>query len=554
MAGFRARAVVSTQAMTRTLISTLSILALAGGGCGGEEMAPRAASPAQALTRSSAAREIAVDPGREDLVADLDAILADPRLRGGQAAVLVRSAETGEVLYERDADRRLMPASNEKLFTSAVALDILGADYTFATAVATQANLSGCTLLGDIYLRGTGDPTMLAGDYGQLADQVAGAGIRVVTGRLVADDTWFDAVRLGNDWSWDDEPFYYAAQVSALTVAPDTDYDAGTVIVEVRPGAGVGDPVQIGLVPVTGHVTIVNRATTAAAGSGDAIAIEREHGGNRILVTGSLAVDRSLSRDWASVAEPTAYAADVFRLALESRGVRVVGPTAYGATPADARLLAEHRSAPLAAILTPFLKLSNNGHAEVLIKSIGRRVAGEGSWSAGLAALRDHLDSYGVDAAAIASRDGSGLSRRNLVPPRQIAALLDAAEERPWFGVWYDALPIAGQSDRMVGGTLRSRMRGTPAAGNLHGKTGTLSGASSLSGYVTDADGHRLIFSIMFNDFLSGKPSDLEDRIAVRLATHSEDPEAVAVGQDEAVQPPPVQLPDEVECSWVKGC
>lgn len=543
--------------MTRTSISTLSIIALVGAGCDAgdrEGLIPHAASAAHAQIVAPSSRDLAASAAREDLAADLDEILADPRLQGGQAAVLVTSAETGEVLYERDADRRLMLASNEKLLTSTVALDLLGADHTFATTVATRARQTGPLLQGDIYLRGTGDPTMLASDYAELADQIAGAGIRFVTGRLVADDSWFDAVRLGNDWAWDDEPFFYAAQVSALTVAPDTDFDAGTVIVEVRPGAGVGDPVEIGLVPHTRHVTIVNGATTAVAGSGDEIAIEREHGGNRILVTGTLAIDDDLSRDWASVAEPTAYAADVFRLALQSRGVRVLGPTTFGATPADARLLAEHRSAPLGEILTPFLKLSNNGHAEVLLKSIGRKVSGEGSWSAGLAAMSAHLESYGVDAAAIASRDGSGLSRRNLVPPRQIAAVLAAAQDRPWFETWFQALPIAGQSDRMVGGTLRSRMRGTPAAGNLHGKTGTLTGASSLSGYVTDADGHRLVFSIIFNDYLSGKPADLEDRIGVRLATHTDDPDAAATEQATVIQPPPVQLPADVECAWVKGC
>lgn len=532
------------------IISSITLLAI---GCG--EGAPDDPAPAGDSTvqpRASIGRRSALARGPEELAADLDEILTDPRLRGGQASVIVLRAETGEVLYQHDADRRLIPASNEKLFTSVAALDILGPDHTFATTVATQGQQHGSVLRGDLYLRGTGDPTALAEDYARLADQVAATGICVVTGHLVADDTWFDGVRLGNDWTWDDEPFYYAAPVSALTVAPDTDYDAGTVIVEVRPGGAVGEPVRVDLVPATGEVVIVNRATTAAPGGGDAIGIEREHGSNRIAVTGTLPADDELSRDWASVADPTGYAADVFLRALEARGVRVAGRVVRGATPADARTLAEHRSQPLGAILTPFLKLSNNGHAEVLLKSIGREVAGQGSWSAGLSAMRSQVETYGVDPAAMANRDGSGLSRRNLVPPAAIAALLDAAQTRPWFDVWYDALPIAGQADRMVGGTLRSRMVGTLAAGNLHGKTGTLTGASSLSGYVTDADGERLIFSIVFNDHLSGKPSDLEDRIAVRLANYSQD--GAAAAEPLAIEPPAVRLPADVECSWVKDC
>lgn len=543
--------------MTRDSLRILCSVTLLATACeGGAPVDPTPATERAARPRlpSSSAITSAVTEGpSDDLAADLDEILADPRLVGGQAGVIVKRADTGEVLYQHDADRRLIPSSNEKLFTSVAALDLLGPDYTFATTVATRAEQAGPVLRGDLYLRGTGDPTMLAADYAELADQVAGAGIRFVAGHLVADDTWFDGQRLGNDWTWDDEPFYYAGQVSALTVAPDTDYDAGTVIVEVRPGAAAGEPAAIDLVPATHHVTIVNRATTAAAGSGDSITIEREHGSNRILVTGALATDTALSRDWASVSDPTGYAADVFRMALQARGVRVLGRTESGATPAEARTIGQHVSAPLSAILTPFLKLSNNGHAEVLVKSIGRAVAGEGSWSAGLAAVRSQVETYGVDPAAMANRDGSGLSRRNLVPPAAIAVLLDAAQSRPWFGVWYDALPIAGQSDRMVGGTLRSRMVGTPAAGNVHGKTGTLSGASSLSGYVTDADGDRLIFSIVLNDFLSGKPGDLEDRIAVRLSVYSQEPGADAA-QRQTVEPPAVHLPDDVECSWVKDC
>jgi D-alanyl-D-alanine carboxypeptidase/D-alanyl-D-alanine-endopeptidase (penicillin-binding protein 4) len=140
-----------------------------------------------------------------------------------------------------------------------------------------------------------------------------------------------------------------------------------------------------------------------------------------------------------------------------------------------------------------------------------------------------------------------------MVPAAEIADLLGAVQDEPWFDAWYEALPVAGVSERMVGGTLRSRMRGTAAAGNVHAKTGSLTGASALSGYVTDADGNRLIFAVVFNDYLSGKPSDLEDRIAVRLATHSTQ-DSTASARQQAVEPPAVDLPDDVECSWVKAC
>lgn len=522
-------------------------------------LAVTAGATALVVTGNVASHLLAAEPdaapaddalAADALAADLDAILTDPRLDGGQASVVVRDAATGETLYEHDGAQRLMPASNEKLLTAAVALDVLGPGYTFATTVATTGQRTGPVLRGDVYLRGTGDPTLLAEDYADLAKQIADAGVRVVSGRVLADDTWFDDVRLGNDWAWDDEPYYYAAPVSALTVSPDTDYDAGTVIVDVDPAAEPGAAALVTLTPHTDAVTVVNQATTGAAGSGNAVSVEREHGTDRIVVSGTVAAGGSGRSQWASVWEPTDYAADVFVKALTDAGVRVTGGIGRGVTPSGATVVADHESMPLSELLVPFLKLSNNGHAEVLIKAMGREVSGAGTWAAGLAVLREALPDYGVDTATVANRDGSGLSRRNLIPAAELADLLVAAQDRPWFDVWYDALPVAGVADRMVGGTLRSRMRGTPAAGNVRAKTGSLTGASSLSGYVDDADGRRLVFSIVLNDYLSGKPSDLEDRIAVRLAAHTEEAAARATTADV----PAVDLPDDVECSWVKAC
>ncbi|GAA2701196.1 D-alanyl-D-alanine carboxypeptidase/D-alanyl-D-alanine-endopeptidase [Micromonospora olivasterospora] len=179
-------------------------------------------------------------PALTRLNATIDAILADSRLAGAQAGVVVVGTATGETLYHRNGERRLVPASGTKLLTSTAALALLGPGHRFTTDVSTDGQRRAGLLTGDLYLRGGGDPTMLAADYDELAAQVAAAGVRVVTGDLVADDTRYDGTRLGPDWAWDDESYYYAAQVSALTVAPDTDYDAGTVIVHAAPAATAG--------------------------------------------------------------------------------------------------------------------------------------------------------------------------------------------------------------------------------------------------------------------------------------------------------------------------
>lgn len=497
----------------RTLAATTAALAsivLVGGATSNPGVAtPPAASQADPVA---------------SLTADLNAILANPGAAGETASVQVTTA-AGEVLYSHESERRLNPASNMKLFTSSTALDVLGLNFRFGTDVSTNGRSSHGVLRGNLYLRGRGDPTLLASDYDAMAASVARSGVRAVTGRLVADDTYFDHVRLGSSWAWDDEPYYYSQQASALTVSPDTDYDNGTVIVETRPGARAGAKPVLKVVPATGYVHLINRATTVA-GTTDTISVDREHGSNNIIVTGSIGTGHTdADQSWATVFEPTGYAADVFRRALARHGVRVAGRTGYAATPPGARKLATHDSMPLSQMYIPFLKLSNNGHAEVLVKTMGQVVSHEGSWDAGLQVIADRLASFGVDPAVIQQVDGSGLSRMDLVPADQITHLLVAAQRKPWFSIWYNALPIAGNPDRLVGGTLRNRLGGTPAAG-MHGKTGSLTGVTALSGYVTDADGQRLIFSVVQNGYVHFNAKIIEDQIAIRVAEFGHGPGA----------------------------
>ncbi len=504
------------------------------------------------VTAAQPATAQVADAAADQLHAQLDSILSDPALNGAKAGVVVVDTTTGETLYRRDGADRLMPASNRKLLTSTAAMDILGPEFRFTTEVKATAWKTGPVLAGDLFLRGTGDPTMLASDYDALATQIAASGVRLVTGSLVADDTWFDDTRLGQEWSWEDEPYYYAAQVSALNVAPDTDYDTGSIIATAGPAATAGAKPVVTLDPATDYVRIDNRATTVVSGS-DTLTITRQHGTNTIVVTGQVPVDGGQTAEWLSVSEPTGYAADVFRRALQAHGVRVLGPTTLGqATPAGARSLASHQSMPLSQMYIPFLKLSSNAHAEVLAKSIGRAVSGSGTWDAGLAAIAVFATANGVNMNTIAQADGSGLSRRNLIPPDEITDLLLSVRTKSWFPIWYNALPIAGNPDRMVGGTLRSRMRNTPAANNVHAKTGSFTGANALSGYVTDADGHQLVFSIVINNQLPAV-SPVQDRIVVALASFSRSAASARIAVPAAPTVPAVsEVPGGLECSWVK--
>ncbi|MCP2262171.1 D-alanyl-D-alanine carboxypeptidase / D-alanyl-D-alanine-endopeptidase (penicillin-binding protein 4) [Streptoalloteichus tenebrarius] len=509
----------------------------------------------------TATTAVAEPVGRAALVADLDRILTDPQLRGARSSVVVRDAASGEVLYDRGGSDRLAPASNAKMLTAAAALETLGPDHRFTTEVFAAGPRHGGFLDGDLYLRGTGDPTMLAADYDGLAARVAESGIRVVR-RLVADDTWFDRVPLGAGWAWDDEPYYYSAEISALTVSSNSDYDAGTVLVRVKPGTP-GQPPVVELDPPTGVVRVDNRATTGAAGSSPAVTAERQHGTNTVVVTGSVPAGGQPVSSLSTVSDPTAYAIDVFRRALAARGVRVLDANnGRGATPSGAARIAERTSMPLSELLVPFLKLSNNGHAETLVKAMGRAVHGVGSWDAGLRVVRDKLAGLGLDAAAYQVVDGSGLSRMDLVSAQQFAAFLVEARKRPWFPVFSASLPVAGEPDRMVGGTLRNRMRGTPAAGNVRAKTGSMTSVSSLSGYVTSAEGRPLVFSAVFNNFLGPATKNIEDALAVRLARHQGERDrrgepGVTLAPPAAPQADnPGTRVDEsaLECTWAGAC
>lgn len=486
------------------------------------------------------------DSDRTGLPEAIDTILGDTRMEGGVASVVIADAGTGELLYQHLPSTRLMPASNTKLATSAAAMEILGPEYRFTTDVLATGRRHGSVLRGDLYLRGTGDPALLADDYDALAARLAASGVRRVDGRLIADDTRFDSVRLGRSWAADDESSYYSAQISALSVAPDTDYDTGTVIVTVAPGQEAGDDPVVSVTPDTDYVDIDVRATTVAAGGANALTVEREHGTNTVVVGGTTPVGGTGAKEWVTVWEPTGHAAAVFRDALAEHGVKVSGPTRLGRqTPAGAVELASHRSMPLKDLLVPFMKLSNNMHAEILTKAMGHEVSRQGTWSAGLAAISGYLKGVGVDAGKARQVDGSGLSRMNNFSAGQLLDLLLAVRAEPWYADWYRSLPVACAPDRFVGGTLRTRMCGTPAALNARAKTGSLTGASALSGYVTGADGRELVYGIVLNNYLASSVKALEDAVVVTLARSTAEAAAPAATLRSGANA-------DVECAWRK--
>jgi D-alanyl-D-alanine carboxypeptidase/D-alanyl-D-alanine-endopeptidase (penicillin-binding protein 4) len=506
--------------------------------------------PADSLGRSSKHTSSTAD---DDLVTTLDQVLAGSALTGSTTSVQVLDQATGTEVYSRNADQRLIPGSNEKLLTSAAVLDELGPDYRFHTTVSHTGSRRGTTVTGDLILQGNGDPTLTEARFDALAEKVAAAGITRVKGRLIADDSAFDHTLLGTDWAWDDEPYSYAAPISALTAAATSVFDTGSVAVTTRPGATVGAAAVLTQTPRNAYVKFRNQAVTGVAGSANTISVDRLHNTNTVVVSGSIPLGGSAGTDLATVEDPTLLAAAAFRAALSRHHVRVTGRTVIKASTGPITPIYELASIPLGELLVPFLKLSNNGHAELLIKALGHESTGEaGTWTNGLSRAETLLADLGVTVPAVTLTDASGLSRRDLLTTRQIANLLETAKSEPWFDSWYHALPIAGASGSLVGGTLTNRFRGTPAANNLRAKTGTLTGVNALSGYVTDSTGRGLVFSMVSNN-ATANVAGILDQAGVTLAnagSASVSATTVAPKTRRALTP----AGQDGECSWVQAC
>lgn len=443
-------------------------------------------------------------------------ILSDPGLKGGFQGVAIVSLRDGRTLYAHNEDTLFLPASSQKLFTSAAALDALGPDWRYVTRVLRAGTVEpDGTLQGDLYLQGSGDPLLETADLDALAQAVKRAGIRRVRGWVFGDGSRFDRQRYGPGWEWDDMPFYYAAPVSGLNL------NKNLVRVEVKPGMRVGDPVQVVVEPETMRVLVSVRARTGEKGTSSTLTIGRETGRSVITVEGTLAIDAqpgAQTSQAVTVEEPALYAAELFHQRLKAAGVAVEGLSGEGVTPVGAAEIARHESLPLSALLARLNKPSDNLVAECLLKTLAAERTGQGSWSIGRRLATERLIGMGLPSDGFRIADGSGLSRHNYLSARSMTRLLEAMYRRPDGKAFIDSLPIAG-----VDGTLRNRMRETPAAENCRAKTGTMSSVSSLCGYVVTKRGETLAFAILMSNHPSNEQARIaQDRIAALLAEWDE--------------------------------
>jgi D-alanyl-D-alanine carboxypeptidase/D-alanyl-D-alanine-endopeptidase (penicillin-binding protein 4) len=455
--------------------------------------APPTSSPAPAAAPAA--------PAAPAIAGALDSIFNDTLFANAHWGVLVRSLETGETVYARNAGRMFVPASNMKIVTAAAALEALGPDYRYRTRIAANGPVRDGVLHGDLVVIGGGDPTISERFHGDVrtvfrawADSLRAHGVTRVTGAVIGNDDVFDDVPWGRGWAWDDFPDSYSAEVGGLLL------NEGFVTVRVEPVRGqraaavTTRPVSDEWVPVTGTVWM------PSADSAMRVTVTRGDSLSAVRVAGTLPSDTAVVEEEVSVRNNTRFFASVLRQALLEAGIGV-GEGSLDADDAEARgkpaqpvVLFTHTSPPMREILAGFMKPSQNQIGEMLLKTLGREHRGTGSAAAGVAVVDSLARTWGMPPRLLSQADGSGLSRYNLVAPAFLVALLEREARGPHFTVFYDAMPIAGRD-----GTLASRMRGTPAEGNVHAKTGTLSGVRALSGYFTTAAGERMVFSMIAN-------------------------------------------------------
>ena len=455
---------------------------------------------------------------------DIDGLLADPALARGFWGVLIKSLKSDETLYALNARKLMMPASNMKIVTLAAAAEKLGWEYTYETTVRIAGRIDNGILEGDLVVVGSGDPSLMAADgsadrlFSRWAGQLDAAGVRSIAGRIVGDDNAFDDETLGFGWSWDDLPDDYAAGVGALQLNEDA------VRITVVPGAAAGDAAGIGAAPASSGLSVDNDVTTSAAGVPPSIVVRRLPGSPRLVLRGTIPLGAAPIVESVAVDNPTLFFVSAFRSALIANGIDVRGPAVdiddIRDAPArsDTRTIISYRSPPLSVLADRLMKASQNQYAETLLKTIGLS-AGAATAANGRAAVQSILQPWGVAPNDLIQRDGSGLSRYDYVTPEALVTILAHIDrDRRLSAPFAASLPIAGRD-----GTLSNRMKGTAAENNARAKTGSMSNVRALSGFVTTADGERIVYSIIANNF--DAPAETinrtADAIVVRLATLS---------------------------------
>jgi len=475
----------------------------------------RAKDSEQKALPKAVAESRTISARAQELSQRIDRVIDQSDLAFARWGVHVSSMADGTTLYQQNADKLFTPASNMKIFTTAVALDVLGSDFRWRTSVYANAtpDASG-RISGDLILYGRGAPDFVSrarnadrDSLAKLVDDLYDRGLRHVAGHVIGDASYFRGDPLGEGWQWTDLQWYFAAEASALSI------NGNEVGVNLFSSGKADKPPEVKASEPSAYVTVQNHMVTVKSGVRPTIGVHRGLSDNNVRVWGEFAPDSKGLGARLSVHNPALWAATMFKDALRARGITIGGePQARNSrvaqsqrfNPTQAIELAFATSQPLSAIARTTNKESNNLYAELILRTIGRE-RGElaalsdasgrerGDDEVGLAVIRSWLAGSGVAIEGVALHDGSGLSRLNMVTPESITGLLRVFSTKSASQAFWESLPLSGRD-----GTLSGRLK--DVTDRISAKTGSLTYNSALSGYLTAANGEVFAFSIMCND------------------------------------------------------
>ncbi len=464
-----------------------------------------------------------------ELQNDLEALIANPDLASATIGISIRSLETGEYFFKYNENKNFIPASTQKLLTTAAALEYLGADFRFSTPFYLDGTIeSNGIFQGNIIIRGSGDPSwntyFLKDPYiiiDNFIEKLDSLGINSIRGNIIGDDRYFDNIYYARGWAWDDMIYPFSAQINAISI------NGNKIDLVVEQGDSIGSPAKLSMYPDNSYVRLINNITTVKQSDLTEISYFRAARSNIIELFGVIEYDstgRSREIIPVTIDNPTLFLLNIIKEKLDShnilyRGAMVDADDYYeDINYYKMKPVFEYESPPLSEIIEMINKNSDNLGAELLLKTIAKEMTGTGSFRNGIELVKKFVSKKGIPPEKISMVDGSGLSRMNLLSPKYLVSILSAMYHSKYRDIYANSLAVPGQA-----GTLETRMRRTLAEDNLQAKTGSMNSVNNLCGYIRTRDGEILAFAIMIMNF-DVPPSiatNLEDIICMRLASFS---------------------------------
>lgn len=458
------------------------------------------------------------DSPMEKLKKDLHEVIfhVDPT---AQVGVKVLAVNSGKTLFESNAHQRFIPGASVKLLTAAAALKMLGPNFCFETNLLTNGKIEESCLKGNLYIEGSGDPSLIGSSFEDLIFQLKLKNIKEIEGDLVFDASEFDELPLAPGWMWDEKLEYRNAPVDALTI------NHSCVKIWVKPARVITMSPFIHIEPEIPGLIIENHAAMIDVETGKtAISVEKRNMMDKdiIYIDGKMSLKSDILEFKIPVKNPLLYAATEFSVRLKNNHIKHRGKILFEKKSEETQVLATHMSDSLFHHVMFMLKNNDDLYANCLFKKMGRIKYGKpGTWPNGSQSIRDFLISiYNEDIQGMTILDGSGESRYNMITPHFMTSfLMKMYSQFPFSPEFVSALPVAGVDD-----SLKKRLREHRLSTRTRALPGTLKGVSSLCGYVTTKDEEILAFSIMINGFIKTNKEiklEIEDRICSILAQFS---------------------------------